>query len=246
MKVLVTGSAGRVGSVVARDLRTRGHEVVDFDRSEGRDIEDLPALTTASVGCDGVIHAAALLGLPNETPEEIMRVNVQGTWNVLSAAQTAGVARVVSLSSVDALGLFKGERTPDYLPLDDEHRCYPATPYAISKRLGEEMCRFFAASSGTAVICLRPPGVWEPDTYGAVLAARAERPSFEWNHSCDQIGRIRLLYPLKDRAILSRPAEPFRFGRCGNRASFPLLFRRPPTICRPCFQEISRARRPCP
>ncbi|MDZ8240137.1 MAG: NAD-dependent epimerase/dehydratase family protein [Nostoc sp. ChiQUE01a] len=67
--------------------------------------------------------------------------------DISSAAAQAKVKRVVFFSSVDALGIFKGERKPDYLPLDDNHPCYPTTPYAVSKRLGEEMCRYFTNST---------------------------------------------------------------------------------------------------
>ena len=97
---------------------------VEYDLATGRDILDPAALLDSARGCDAVVHSAALLGLPGQSDGEIMAANVQGTWNVLSAAQEAGIPRVVFLSSVDALGVFKGERSPDYLPLDDSHPRY--------------------------------------------------------------------------------------------------------------------------
>ncbi len=110
-----------------------------------------------------------------------MAVNLQGTWNVLSAGAEFRVRRILFLSSVGALGVFKGERPPDYLPLDDAHPCYPTTPYAISKRLAEEMCRFMSESRRLSVVCLRPPGVWARDTYAMIESERAKRPEFEWD-----------------------------------------------------------------
>ena len=160
MRVLVTGSSGSVGRQIVSDLATHNHSVVEYDLAKGQDILDLVALLDAAHGCEVVIHAAALLGLPGQNDHDIMAVNLQGTWNVLSAAQEAGIPRVVFLSSVDTLGVFKGERVPDYLPLDDTHPCYPTTPYAISKYLAEAMCHFFSASTDVSVVCLRPPGVW--------------------------------------------------------------------------------------
>ncbi len=132
-------------------------------------------------GCEAVIHLAALLGLRNESPHEIMHVNLHGTWNVLTAAADAGVKRVIYMSSVDALGVFKGERKPAYLPLDDVHPCHPGTPYGISKWLAEEMCRLWSKRTAIPVICLRPPGVWTTDTYYRIQAARQKRPSYEWD-----------------------------------------------------------------
>ena len=181
MRVLVTGSSGMVGSQVVSDLTALDHVVVEYDLAEGQDILDPAALLDSARGCDVVVHSAALLGLPDQSDTEIMTANLQGTWNVLSAAQEAGIRRVVFLSSVDALGVFKGERSPDYLPLDDAHPCYPATPYAISKYLAEEMCRLFSAATDVSVVCLRPPGVWTDQTYAWIQSERAKRAEFEWD-----------------------------------------------------------------
>jgi UDP-glucose 4-epimerase len=181
MRTFVTGSSGLVGAQVAADLATGGHEVVSYDLVDGRDILDSDALFEAARGCDTVVHSAALLGDPGESDDEILAVNVQGTWNVLSAARHAGVGRVVFLSSVDVLGVFKGERAPDYLPLNDAHPRYATTPYGISKCLAEDMCRAFSADAGIPVIALRPPGVWSRETYDRILAARAKRAEYEWD-----------------------------------------------------------------
>ncbi len=182
MRVLVTGSSGMVGSQVVSDLVALDHVVVEYDLAEGQDILDPAALLDSARGCDVVVHSAALLGHPDESDSEIMAAYLQGTWNVLSAAQQAGIRRVVFLSSVDALGVFKGERSPDYLPLDDAHPCYPTTPYAISKYLAEEMCRLLSACTDVSVVCLRPPGVWTQETYALIQSGRAKRAEFEWEH----------------------------------------------------------------
>ncbi len=181
MRVLVTGSRGLVGASVVAELCASGHAVVEYDLEDSRDILHLPKLVEVTRACDAIVHAAALLGRSGESPEQIMAVNLQGTWNVLSAATEARVQRVVFLSSVDALGVFKGKRPPDYLPLDNAHPCYPATPYALSKRLAEEMCRFSSEQYGLSVVCLRPPGVWTRETYAMVESERAKRREFEWD-----------------------------------------------------------------
>lgn len=181
MRVLVTGSRGLIGAAVTEELKSAHHAALGFDLRDGQDVLQLATLNTAMCGCDAVVHAAALLGTAQESADQIMAVNLLGTWNVLCAAEAAQVKRVVFLSSVDALGVFKGERPPDYLPLDDAHRCYPSTPYGISKYLSEEMCRRVAESRDIRIVVLRPPGVWTKDTYGMITLERAKRREFEWD-----------------------------------------------------------------
>ena len=160
MKILVTGSAGMIGQVVCQDLQNDGHEVVGFDIARGQDILNPQQIQVTMNGCDAVVHLAALLGKESQTAEQIMAVNLLGTWHVLQAAQAANLARVVYFSSMEALGIFRGERAPDYLPIDDAHPCCANSPYAISKHLAEQMCQHWTQSSGIASVCLRLPGVF--------------------------------------------------------------------------------------
>lgn len=182
MKVLVTGSEGLVGNAVCTALVEQGHTFVGFDVATSGDILDFPALIESAHPCDAIVHSAALLGHPGQTPGQIMEVNLQGTWNVLSCALANKISRIVFLSSVDVLGVFKGERAPDFLPLDESHRCYPRTPYAISKHLAEVMCDVFASAHDMDIVSLRPPGVWEaPTTYEWIATERQRRAAFEWD-----------------------------------------------------------------
>ena len=166
MRVLVTGNEGLVGRAICSALTIRDQSHVGFDIRSDLDILDFDSIRGSSNSCDAIVHSAALLGNPGETASQIMDVNLQGTWNVLQAAKENGISRVVFLSSVDVLGVFKGEKEPDFLPLDESHGCYPSTPCAISKYLAEEMCCLFASSNKMSILCLRPPGVWaRPKTY---------------------------------------------------------------------------------
>ena len=160
MKVLVTGSEGFVGRVVCAELNAGGHSVEPFDKVFSQDILDNRALIKGSGGCDAVVHCAALLGRAGESNAAIMATNVDGTANVLHAASQANIENVVVLSSVDALGVFKGERSPDFLPLDESHPCYPCTSYERSKYQAEEQCSRHSRATGMNIVCLRPPGVW--------------------------------------------------------------------------------------
>jgi nucleoside-diphosphate-sugar epimerase len=180
MNVFVTGHQGRIGREVTAQLVAAGHTVVGFDRADGDDIRDGRAVRRAAQGCAAVIHLASLLGSPKDDPDETMAVSVQGTWHVLAAAEAERMERVIYFSSVNALGCFMGQRAPDYLPIDDEHPPRPQSPYGLSKRLAEEMCRYFTERTGIATICLRPPAVWLPDAYARVRAMRQENPESEW------------------------------------------------------------------
>ena len=180
MKVLVTGSAGKIGTVVEDDLRLQGYEVVSFDLAHGQDILNLAQVEEATDGCDSVVHLAAHLGDEADNTE-VINVNVAGMWNVLQAAARHSVKRVVFASSVEVLGVFRGERAPDYLPLDDESPCYPASAYAMSKRLGEEMCCAWTRTTGISSLCLRLPGVFAKEDYEYIIRSRNETLEFEWS-----------------------------------------------------------------
>lgn len=180
MKILVTGSAGLIGSRLVELLRTEGEDVVPFDLCLGDDVLDEIALRRAMTGCAAVVHLAALVD-PGADPVEVLRVNFQGTANVLSAAKEAGVQRVVYASSVNTLGVFRGEGRPDYLPLDDDHPCRPRSPYGLSKLRAEGLCEQLTATTGIPTLCLRPPGVWDEATYARIQTARRHDPAFEWS-----------------------------------------------------------------
>src|ERR1700733_15999051 len=179
MRVLVTGHRGHVGVPVMEFLRSRGHEVAGFDRADGADIMDLAAVSRAAQGCDAVVHMAAL---PHDTagsPDQIMAVNLLGTWHVLLAAEAAGASRVICFSSAQAFGIAEGERLPDYFPVDDAHPRRAMRPYGLSKRLSEDMCEGFTARTGIPTVALRPAWVWNPGKYRQIEAQWNRDPASE-------------------------------------------------------------------
>jgi len=179
-ELLLTGNRGVIGRVVGPYLHRCGYLVRTFDLQDGEDVRDLPALRRAMRGCGAVVHMAAVIDDEAGSPEEIIAVNLLGTWNVLQAAREVGVTRIVSFSSLQALGVAKGERAPDYFPIDDDHSLHASRPYGISKRLGEEMCEMFTSAAGVATVCLRPAMVCDQQVYAAVASARERQPSAEW------------------------------------------------------------------
>ena len=180
MRILVTGQRGGVGAVVAGHLADQGHEVVGFDIADGQDVLDASALAQAAAGCTAIVHLAALAHDSAGTPEQVMAVNVLGTWHALLAAQSAGVTRVVHFSSAQVFGTAEGERLPDYLPIDDAHPRRAGRPYGMSKLLSEDLCAGFSGRTGIATVCLRPVHVWLPEFYQRAEMRWQADPASEW------------------------------------------------------------------
>lgn len=180
MRILVTGHRGNVGVPVVAFLKGRGHQVAGFDRVEGKDLLDLTALQGAAAGCAAIVHLGALAHDTAGRPEQIMAVNVLGTWHVLLAAETAGIARVICFSSAQVFGIAEGERLPDYFPVDDAHPRRAMRPYGLSKRLAEDLCEGFTARTGIVTVSLRPVAVWGPGDYGRTRDHWQADPRSEW------------------------------------------------------------------
>ncbi len=187
--VLVTGSGGLLGRHVVRELAEHG-SVTGFDQKRCSepipqiiaDVTDLAAVRAACAGKHAVIHVAARPNIWSGTGEEILRVNVMGTWNVLQAAEDAGVRRVVLCSSDSVMGftVMSGSlRAPDYAPIDGAHPLRPTDPYALSKLVGEQIGRSFVERGKLEVIALRPVFVLYPEMYGEVKARAKDPASYQ-------------------------------------------------------------------
>ena len=150
--VLVTGASGFLGWHVARCLVERGYTVRALLR-EGSRVDDLPleavtgdlrdpaSLDRAAAGCGLVFHVAADYRLWAKDPREIYRSNVEGTRNLLEAAQKAGVERVVYTSTVGCIGIPHGGIGDEDTPVALEQM---AGHYKRSKFLAEQVALQFA------------------------------------------------------------------------------------------------------
>ena len=162
MRALVTGSNGRVGTVVARDLLERGIAVRGFDlMPSGRTepdyeevvgaLEDPEAVAKAVAGMDTVVHLGAYMSWsPGDWPR-LFRANVEGTRVALDAAARAGVNRFVFASS----GEVYPENAPTFLPITEDHPLLANSPYGLTKLLGEEMVRFQQRTGAMETVILR-------------------------------------------------------------------------------------------
>jgi nucleoside-diphosphate-sugar epimerase len=175
-KVLVTGGSGLLGQFVVDELRNRcdvsvldikpPSQEVDYRET---DILDLAAVSATVAGHDAVIHLAGIDDGNDFPDQDYFRTNVQGTWNLLHAAEAAGIHKVVVASSTATYGVGR-DRMPDYLPIDEAHPQRPMATYSLTKQVIEVVCRSFVARGSLAIVCLRPTLIVRPEREAAILA----------------------------------------------------------------------------
>jgi nucleoside-diphosphate-sugar epimerase len=157
--VLVTGSAGRIGQAVVRELKVRGHAVRGFDRVPTPGISDaiVGDLTDAAAVRRAVQGAAALIHLA-ATPDDddfmtqLLPNNIVGLYHVMEAAREAGVRRVVLASSGQVVWW---QRFSGPLPIGTDVQPTPRGWYACTKVFQEAAGRAFAEAHGLSVIAVR-------------------------------------------------------------------------------------------
>ena len=116
---------------------------------------------------DAVVHFAAIPRIMIVPDNEVFRINALGTYNVIEAAVTLGIRKIVIASSETTYGVvFANEpRDPAYFPLDEDYDVDPMDSYALSKVVNEKTARAFALRSGFDIYALRIGNVIEPHEY---------------------------------------------------------------------------------
>jgi UDP-glucose 4-epimerase len=187
MKAVVTGGAGFIGSHLVDALLALGHEVTVLDNfSTGRaenlehvwskiqlhecDISNVGPWTQLIQKGDWIFHLAALADIvPSiQQPGPYFRANVDGSFNLLQACTSAGVARFVYAASSSCYGI------PDAYPTPESADIRPQYPYALTKRMGEELVMHWAQVYKLSAVSTRFFNVYgtrsrTSGTYGAVL-----------------------------------------------------------------------------
>lgn len=166
MKLLVTGGAGYIGSVMTAQLLAAGHEVTVFDNLakghlqavsagasfvEGNLLNEERLNSVLTAGFDGVLHFAALslVGESVQQPERYYRNNVCGTLNLLEAMRAARVPRLVFSSTAAVYG------EPEEIPILETAVARPTNPYGGSKLAIDQLISFAVAAHGLAAVSLR-------------------------------------------------------------------------------------------
>ena len=187
MKSIVTGGAGFIGSHLVDGLLDLGHEVVVLDnfstgRKENLDhVKDKIKLVKCDLSnkgewieefknVDWVFHLASLADIvPSiQNPEGYFRSNVDATFYVLEAARHNNIKRFVYSASSSCYGI------PEKYPTPEESNIQPQYPYALAKRMGEELVEHWAQLYNLPAISLRFFNVYgtrsrTSGTYGAVF-----------------------------------------------------------------------------
>ena len=189
-QVLVTGSAGFIGSHLTEALVKAGAGVRAFVRYNSRndygwleladesliadveifrgDLANPEAVRGACAGVDVVLHLGALIPIPYSYrhPREFVTANTVGTLNVLEACRAAEVSRLVHTSTSEVYG------TALRVPIDEEHPLQAQSPYAASKVGADQLALSYQRSFDTPVVIARPF-----NTFGPRQTARAIIPT---------------------------------------------------------------------
>jgi len=189
-KVLVTGAGGFIGSHLAEELVRRGAIVRGFvhynalgrsgwldestaDLRAGMeliagDLREAGMILDAARDCDTIFHLGALIAIPYSyrSPLGYVRVNIEGTVNVLDAARAVGVRRIVHTSTSEVYG------TAISVPIAETHPLQGQSPYAASKIGADAIVESYHRSFGVPATTARPF-----NTFGPRQSARAVIPA---------------------------------------------------------------------
>ena len=169
MRVLIIGINGFIGDNVATDLERRGYDVIGIDRisGSGRHQTDVFDVIQEDISeyliknkPDVIINCAGSANVPNSVlhPEGDLQENTVLVHKILFAMKQCGMEKIrfVQLSSAAVYG------NPTGLPIRESAECRPLSPYALHKRMAEDICTFFNREYGFNIVILRVFSVYGP------------------------------------------------------------------------------------
>jgi len=179
-RVLLTGAGGFIGSHLAEALVGRGARLRAFLRYNSRsdigqlrfvsrslrdemelivgDLKDPGTIRAIVRGQEVIFHLGALIAIPYsyQSPLDFVQTNVDGTANLLVAAQEQGVERFVHTSTSEVYG------TAQYVPMDEQHPLRAQSPYAATKIAADQLALSFHRAHGLPVTVVRPFNCFGP------------------------------------------------------------------------------------
>ena len=212
MKALITGGSGFVGKYLSAACAAEGDQVVSTDRSgaDALDITDRDAVHDAFERHrpEVVYHLAALshVGESWSDPTLVLRVNVEGTANVLDAARAAAVRRVIVVGSAEEYGRVEEQD----LPLREESPLRPSTPYGVSKIAASFLALQAHLAYGYDVVRVRAfshTGPGQSDRF--LVPALAQRIARAERDGRDEI-RVGSLDPVRDLSDVRDVVRAYR------------------------------------
>jgi len=153
-KIVITGASGFIGRALAARLRSEGWGVVSLDSTDG-DIASQKTLSSLErESLAHIFHLAGKTFVPDSwaDPHAFCHTNVLGTVNVLELCRKNRIP--MTYISAYVYG------HPDSLPIGENSTIRPSNPYALTKRLAEEVCEFYARAYDLPVTTIRPFNVY--------------------------------------------------------------------------------------
>ncbi|MFF2486305.1 NAD-dependent epimerase/dehydratase family protein [Microbacterium sp. NPDC058062] len=195
MRIALTGSSGKLGTVVARELRAAGHDVIGIDvvgtrgpdfvqvdlTDYGQVVDALSAVNDRHDGFDAVVHLGAIPAPGIRSDVATFHNNMTATFNVFWAAVRLGIRRIVYASSETVLGL-PFDVPPPYIPVDEEYPPRPESVYSLVKTLEERMAvELVRWHPDLSITGLRFSNVMVPEDYEAFPSYDDDALKRKWN-----------------------------------------------------------------
>jgi nucleoside-diphosphate-sugar epimerase len=194
MRIALTGSSGKLGSVVARELSAAGHEVtgidvvgtrgpgfVQADLTDYGQVIDVLGGIDRGEGFDALVHLGAVPAPGIRSDVATFHNNIAATFNVFWAAVRLGMRRIVYASSETVLGL-PFDVPPPYIPVDEEYPARPESVYSLVKHLEEQLAiELVRWHPDLSISALRFSNVMVPEDYADFPGYDADPRARKWN-----------------------------------------------------------------